>query len=78
MKLHTTTETTFTQSYHLIQCSLTDRVTAKTFGLLPDGGLIWLDFAGFKHHNIEEVTGLMCVLLAMVHRPVSFAVTADQ
>ena len=30
-------------------------VTMKTFGLLPDEGWIWLDFADFKHDYIKEI-----------------------
>ena len=32
-----------------------DSATVKTFGLFPDRGRIWLDFADFKHEYIEEV-----------------------
>ena len=30
-----------------------DSATVKTFGLFPDRGRIWLDFADFKHEYIE-------------------------
>ena len=47
----------------------------KTFGLLPDRAWIWFDFPDFKHDYKKRFTGLMCVLLAAVLRPVIFRVT---
>ena len=44
-----------TQAFAMGTSDLEIPVTVKTFGLLPDRALIWLDFPDFKHDYIKEV-----------------------
>ena len=50
---------------------------AKTFGLLPDRGQIWLDFADIKHDYTQEFYQSYSSLSANVLGPVSLVVSAQ-